>query len=226
MDKGRDPSLFVNDGSFMEKFKQLQQQNQEKAAVQDRAKSSALKIDGVVSKRPFENKVNDGRRPILSSSGGKLAFSLKQKSKLAAPPVKLGADEDEEEAEMVGKGSSDGGASKRQKSSQSDASEQGSSRGDGNYWLLTFYYFQKISNTCIRSFNMAGKCFKQEVDMLRSLSHSNKCLGQELYTARVIGLGLNNLFAPKSLSRIIVAVEYINIYHGCRASATFSFFLS
>ncbi|CAN6445768.1 unnamed protein product [Victoria cruziana] len=130
MDKGRDPSLFVNDGSFMEKFKQLQQQNQEKAAVQDRAKSSALKIDGVVSKRPFENKVNDGRKSILSSSGGKLAFSLKQKSKLAAPPVKLGADEDEEEAEMVGKGSSDGGASKRQKSSQSDASEQGSSRGD------------------------------------------------------------------------------------------------
>ncbi|XP_031476492.1 SURP and G-patch domain-containing protein 1-like protein [Nymphaea colorata] len=129
MDKGIDPSFFVNDGSFMEKFKQLQQEKQEKEAAKDNRKSSSLKIDGSACKRPFENKINETRKPILSSSSGKLAFSLKQKSKLAVPPVKLGADEDEEEEDETGKGSSNG-ASKRQKSGQSDASEQGSSRRD------------------------------------------------------------------------------------------------
>ncbi|KAF3780259.1 SURP and G-patch domain-containing protein [Nymphaea thermarum] len=129
MDKGIDPSFFVNDGSFMEKFKQLQQEKQEKEAAKDNRKSSSLKIDGAAYKRPFENKINETRKPILSSSSGKLAFSLKQKSKLAVPPVKLGADEDEEEGEETGKGSSNG-ASKRQKSGQLDASEQGSSRRD------------------------------------------------------------------------------------------------
>lgn len=36
-------------------------------------------------------------KPAPAPANGKFAFSLKQKSKLAAPPVKLGGDEDESE---------------------------------------------------------------------------------------------------------------------------------
>ncbi|THU71874.1 hypothetical protein C4D60_Mb04t06110 [Musa balbisiana] len=104
MEKGDKSSLFVNDGSFMEKFKQLQQEKVPAAAA-DRSKSStlatpsvALKPSVIVNKRPLEVKVNDTKKGSTPTSGGKLAFSLKQKSKVAAAPIKFVTDEEEEEA--------------------------------------------------------------------------------------------------------------------------------
>ncbi|XP_052727280.1 SURP and G-patch domain-containing protein 1-like protein isoform X2 [Vigna angularis] len=105
MDKGVPPSLFVNDGSFMERFKQLQQE-QEKGKNVKLENSKPIKvISGSLSPNPsitktsVDSKVNDTRKTSQGGSGGKLAFSLKQKSKLVPPPVKLSADEDEEETE-------------------------------------------------------------------------------------------------------------------------------
>ncbi|XP_065015977.1 SURP and G-patch domain-containing protein 1-like protein isoform X3 [Musa acuminata AAA Group] len=104
MEKGDKSSLFVNDGSFMEKFKQLQQEKVPAAAA-DRSKSStsatpsvALKPSVIVNKRPLEVKVKDTKKGSTLTSGGKLAFSLKQKSKVAAAPIKFVTDEEEEEA--------------------------------------------------------------------------------------------------------------------------------
>ncbi|XP_072993874.1 SURP and G-patch domain-containing protein 1-like protein [Typha latifolia] len=100
MDKGIGSSLFVNDGSFMEKFKQLQQEKEAKAqAVEAKSSNSAsssapLKAPVITNKRPLE--VKDTKKSSLLASGGKLAFSLKQKSKVAAAPVKFAVDEEEE----------------------------------------------------------------------------------------------------------------------------------
>ncbi|KAB1224717.1 SURP and G-patch domain-containing protein 1-like protein [Morella rubra] len=137
MDKGTPPSLFVNDGSFMERFKQLQQ---EKASEKDtRAKlevskpitikSGSLTANPTINKTSVEFKTNDTRKNPQGASGGKLAFSLKQKSKIVAPPVKLGADEDEDEID-AGKVSADA-PMKRQKLDQGDASEFSSRQVDG-----------------------------------------------------------------------------------------------
>ncbi|XP_022733325.1 SURP and G-patch domain-containing protein 1-like protein isoform X2 [Durio zibethinus] len=137
MEKGVPSSLFVNDGSFMEKFKQLQQQKDEKdkAVALEESRppkivkgSSAPKPAIALNKLAMEYKPNDARKTTQTPSGGKLAFSLKQKSKLVAPPVKLAEDEDDED-QAAGKLSDDTSV-KRQKLGQLDASEQASKQVD------------------------------------------------------------------------------------------------
>ncbi|XP_009757640.1 SURP and G-patch domain-containing protein 1-like protein [Nicotiana tabacum] len=115
MEKATDSSLFVNDGSFMERFKQLQQEKETEKVKTASSKESktASSILGsstpkaVINKPSFELKANASRKTTTAPSGGKLAFSLKQKSKIAAPSVKLGDDEDEDEKD-AGNSSGDG----------------------------------------------------------------------------------------------------------------------
>ncbi|XP_061984406.1 SURP and G-patch domain-containing protein 1-like protein [Populus nigra] len=139
MDKGAPSSLFVNDGSFMEKFKQLQQgngkeQEKDKGAAEKDSKPKTI-VSGSVTPKPSLGKVtmqlkaNDGRKTPPTTSGGKLAFSLKQKSKLMAPAVKLGEDEEDEDEVDAVNASGDVSA-KRQKLGQLDTSEQSSRRLD------------------------------------------------------------------------------------------------
>ncbi|KAI3824760.1 hypothetical protein L1987_06231 [Smallanthus sonchifolius] len=116
MEKRTASSLFVNDGSFMERFKQLQQ---------DKESRSEPTLSGSTKSKPDIS--NSGSK--ASDSGktnkappGKLAFSLKQKSKLVAPAVKLSEDEDEDERN--GGSPSGDGPIKRQKVGQFDASQQ------------------------------------------------------------------------------------------------------
>uniref|UniRef100_A0A5B6YPQ0 Putative SURP and G-patch domain-containing protein 1-like protein isoform X1 n=1 Tax=Davidia involucrata TaxID=16924 RepID=A0A5B6YPQ0_DAVIN len=125
-------SLFVNDGSFMERFKQLQQES-EKGAASEESKPAPIASripmqKPVISKTSLEFKANDSRKITLAASSGKLAFSLKQKSKLVAPPVKLGEDEDEDEKDAGNV--SGNGQMKRQKLDQPDVSEQSSKQVD------------------------------------------------------------------------------------------------
>ncbi|KAJ6424654.1 hypothetical protein OIU84_025430 [Salix udensis] len=141
MDKGAPSSLFVNDGSFMEKFKQLQQGNGKKQG-NDKDKGGPEKdskpktiVSGSVTPKPSFGKVtlqlkaNDGQKTPPTALGGKLAFSLKQKSKLIAPAVKLGEDEeDEDEVDAVN--ASGDVLAKRQKLGQADTSEQSLRRLD------------------------------------------------------------------------------------------------
>lgn len=167
MDKGTPPSLFVNDGSFMERFKQLQQ---EKASEKDtRAKlevskpitikSGSLTANPTINKTSVEFKTNDTRKNPQGASGGKLAFSLKQKSKIVAPPVKLGADEDEDEID-AGKVSADA-PMKRQKLDQGDASEFSSRQVDGGNYCL--YNFSFIWLGCYERFlDLFVFCFSEE----------------------------------------------------------------
>ncbi|CAH9091010.1 unnamed protein product [Cuscuta europaea] len=106
MEKAKDPSLFVNDGSFMERFKQLEQEKGN-TAIESKASNVNSNLSGsstpkiVISKTNFIVKGNESRKPIPSGSGGKLAFSLKQKSKIVTPPVKLDEDEDEDEKDAA-----------------------------------------------------------------------------------------------------------------------------
>ena len=107
MDKKSSSDLFVNDGSFMERFKQLHQDNQnQKISTKDQPKSVAsstsisMKINTsspLFGKRQTDVKSDNTKKNSAPTSGGKLAFSLKQKSKISVAPVKLGADEDEPE---------------------------------------------------------------------------------------------------------------------------------
>ncbi|CAN0877860.1 SURP and G-patch domain-containing protein 1-like protein [Linum grandiflorum] len=138
MDKKAPSSLFVNDGSFMERFRQLQQDNgkdqeKDKGTVEKESRPKPI-IMGSVTPKPSVGKISmqlkgsGGRNTPQSASGGKLAFSLKQKSKIVAPAVRLGADEDDEDEVDAGNLSSDLPA-KRQKLGRVDASEQ-SSRQD------------------------------------------------------------------------------------------------
>eukprot|EP00268_Persea_americana_P042349 TRINITY_DN423_c0_g2_i5.p1 TRINITY_DN423_c0_g2~~TRINITY_DN423_c0_g2_i5.p1 ORF type:complete len:196 (+),score=39.37 TRINITY_DN423_c0_g2_i5:305-892(+) len=141
MEKGVGSSLFVNDGSFMEKFKQLQKEKQPtQAGAADESKSGnssiVLRPNAAISKIVSDSKTSDARKSISSTSNGKLAFSLKQKSKLAVAPVKLGADEDEDEVDTA-KGLGEGPA-KRQKLGHPDASEPLSEKGDVAY-VLSLY---------------------------------------------------------------------------------------
>ncbi|XP_040994213.1 SURP and G-patch domain-containing protein 1-like protein isoform X2 [Juglans microcarpa x Juglans regia] len=134
MDKGVPPSLFVNDGSFMERFKQLQQEkenekeNSDKLKVPKPIKIKSGPLTATINKTSVDFKTNDARKNPQAASGGKLAFSLKQKSKIVAPHVKLGADEDEDEID-AGKVSDDA-PMKRQKLGQEDASENSSRQVD------------------------------------------------------------------------------------------------
>ncbi|KAK1292659.1 SURP and G-patch domain-containing protein 1-like protein [Acorus calamus] len=143
MDKGVGSGLFVNDGSFMEKFKQLQQ---EKPAAVEEFKS------GVMNSSSFKpGSASYKMKPGMPTSGGKLAFSLKQKTKIAAAPVKLGADEEEEgdtenvpnegpaKKQKLGQSNNEGTA-KRQKLIQSDRAELAALHGVvGNYYLHTYH---------------------------------------------------------------------------------------
>ncbi|PKA51336.1 SURP and G-patch domain-containing protein 1-like protein [Apostasia shenzhenica] len=134
MDKGVNPHLFVNDGSFMEKFRQLQQEKQEKEAGEESKSgipaSSTPSIKPIVisNKRLLDVKSSDVKKPNPSSSNGKLAFSLKQKSKVAPAPIRLAEDEEEDRGEADA-GISDE-SSKRQKLGQFDSSKPSSEKGD------------------------------------------------------------------------------------------------
>ncbi|KAJ7982183.1 SURP and G-patch domain-containing protein 1-like protein [Quillaja saponaria] len=125
MDKEVPSGLFVNDGSFMERFKQLQQEQEKEKSVKLEESKPIKIVSGSLTPNPSISKTSKANQTGKSSqdtSGGKLAFSLKQKSKLVAPPVKLVADEDEEEAD-AGDVSSDAPA-KRQKLGQTNGSEK------------------------------------------------------------------------------------------------------
>lgn len=101
MDKG----LFANDGSFMERFKQLQQEKDKEKATAAGSSATAVApkplnpkapIVIAMNKRPLEVKKV---APVLS--GGKLAFSLK-KNKAPILPVKFAAEEDDDEGDVAG----------------------------------------------------------------------------------------------------------------------------
>lgn len=166
MDKGAPPSLFVNDGSFMERFKQLQQdknqdqeKEKEKGAAEKDSKPKTIVL-GTLTPKPSVGKItmqfkaNDARKTPQAASGGKLAFSLKQKSKLVAPAVKLGADEEDEDEADAGIVSGDASA-KRQKLAQPDASEQSSRQLDvGNYYLYRYPHFWLSCNGMFSGFGL------------------------------------------------------------------------
>lgn len=92
-------SSFPNDGSFLERFKQLQQNappeptrtgpvvlmTTKTPKVSSNSKGAGASQSGTVSKGCLPN--------------GKLAFSLKQKSRLAVNAIKFGEDDDEEDDE-------------------------------------------------------------------------------------------------------------------------------
>ncbi|KAF8395874.1 hypothetical protein HHK36_019829 [Tetracentron sinense] len=132
MEKRVAPGLFVNDGSFMERFKQLQQEKEKGSALKESksgtSSSGTLLPNPTISESSLDSKENNTRKATVAASSGKFAFSLKQKSKLAAAPVKLGADEEEDEGD-TGNGLGDGPV-KRQKLGQPDASEPSSKQGD------------------------------------------------------------------------------------------------
>ncbi|GER57401.1 SURP and G-patch domain-containing protein 1-like protein [Striga asiatica] len=121
MDRGTDRGLFRNDGSSMGKFKNLQEE--EKGELSGKSRSSSMFITPdrktVTSKPAIDNKASGSK-----VTSGKLAFSLKQKSKLVAPTVKFGEDEDEDEGDA--RKISDDGPIKRPKLAQFNATDQSS----------------------------------------------------------------------------------------------------
>ncbi|KAF8022295.1 hypothetical protein BT93_G2445 [Corymbia citriodora subsp. variegata] len=132
------PNLFVNDGSFLLRFKQLQQEKENEGKKEAGASLESSKPAKVVSainspsipggKTHVYNKTNDISKPLQAASGGKLAFSLKQKSKLVACPAKLGGDEEEEETNFrVDMANT---PVKRQRLGQSDISKHSSRQSD------------------------------------------------------------------------------------------------
>lgn len=136
------PTLFVNDGSFMERFKQLQQQNGDKDKEKDKGATSEepkpIKlVAGTSIPHSTSSKTNmqfKGGEIRKNPPSGKLAFSLKQKSKLVTP-VKLGGDEDEDESDAVD--ASDNVPDKRQKLGSQDGAEQPAGQsGVGNYYFI------------------------------------------------------------------------------------------
>lgn len=127
----------------MERFKQLQQEKEQKekekllpvGQVKSGPSSGTSTPKLVIGKPMMTIKANDSRKTSQAATSGKLAFSLKQKSKLVAPPVKLGEDEDEEETE-AGNPSGDGPV-KRQKLGEPEAFQQSSRQVDvGNSFLF------------------------------------------------------------------------------------------
>ncbi|KAL6569853.1 hypothetical protein OROMI_014367 [Orobanche minor] len=127
MDKATSQSVFVNDGSFMERFKQLQQEKEQKSEVLDKPRSGSSTLitsnpKTVINKTTIEFKANGSQKTNQAPSSGKLAFSLKQKSRLVAPAVKFGEDEDEDDKDAGNP--SDDGPMKRLKLGQFDVSDQ------------------------------------------------------------------------------------------------------
>ncbi|XP_047322221.1 SURP and G-patch domain-containing protein 1-like protein isoform X2 [Impatiens glandulifera] len=127
MEKGKKNALFVNDGSFMERFKQLQQEKgdplPESRSYPTVPQTSTPKP--VINKTSFGFKPKDSRKdtPVSVSTGGKFAFSLKPKSKLMAPSIKLSEDDDDEEEKEAGS-PSDNGPTKRQKLGEPDSTRK------------------------------------------------------------------------------------------------------
>ncbi|KAL3615375.1 hypothetical protein CASFOL_041036 [Castilleja foliolosa] len=117
MDKPTDRGLFVNDGSFMERFKQLEEKKVEQPgkSLSGSSKFTTSNPKSVISKTTIDH-LKTSQAP---SSGKKLAFSWKQKSKLAAPSVKFDEDDDEEAGNV-----SDGGPIKRPKLVELNTSDQ------------------------------------------------------------------------------------------------------
>ncbi|CAH9091012.1 unnamed protein product [Cuscuta europaea] len=149
MEKAKDPSLFVNDGSFMERFKQLEQEKGN-TAIESKASNVNSNLSGsstpkiVISKTNFIVKGNESRKPIPSGSGGKLAFSLKQKSKIVTPPVKLDEDEDEDEKDAANP--SGGVAVKRPKLDEPIVSVQSSKQSvvGNDYFFNEYLNFSQV----------------------------------------------------------------------------------
>ncbi|XP_073025423.1 SURP and G-patch domain-containing protein 1-like protein [Primulina eburnea] len=126
MDKAKDRGMFVNDGSFMERFKQLQQEKDKKDEVLEKSFSgsstSVTSYPKTVNSNSTLNFKAINPQKTIQSPSGKLAFSLKQKSKLVSPAVKFDEDEDGDEKEP-GNSSGDG-PMKRPKLAELGASEQ------------------------------------------------------------------------------------------------------
>ncbi|KAI6668882.1 hypothetical protein NL676_003767 [Syzygium grande] len=116
----------------MERFKQLQQEKaKDTCAPSGDSKQSSVgsrSSNPSATKTHLDCKANNSGKSSQPLSGGKLAFSLKQKSKLVAPPVKLAADEDEDDADAR---SNLGDTSvKRQKLIKQEAYEKSSGHDD------------------------------------------------------------------------------------------------
>ncbi|KAG6420221.1 hypothetical protein SASPL_116741 [Salvia splendens] len=173
MDKATNPSLFVNDGSFMERFRQLQQEKEKKSEILDKSSGSSKLVTSspktVISNTSIEFKANGSRKPNQIPSSGKLAFSLKQKSKLITPPVKFEEDEDDNDAGN----SSDDGPMKRQKLSQHDISEQSSKQIDvGNYFFCSSILHLAMKSSRVMFLlvtALPGSSFSGYYDMLLAL---------------------------------------------------------
>lgn len=160
--KGAPPSIFVNDGSFMERFRQLQQEkDKDKDKVVQVEDSKPVKI--ISNPKPSANKISIGLKTNdAQKKGGKLAFSLKQKSKLLAPPVKLGTEEDEDEEDA--RNEQGFGSVKRQKLEQRDTPVKSARVSDvGNGCLLYKYLCLSgslwKSSLCVGSTCLAFLCF-------------------------------------------------------------------
>ncbi|KAG8049515.1 hypothetical protein GUJ93_ZPchr0009g2422 [Zizania palustris] len=126
MDKGIGAGLFANDGSFMERFKQMQQEGQGKEKAAWASSSAPSKTANpksaaamASSKRPLDVKGGEVRKAGSVVSVGKLAFSLK-KNKVAVAPVKFASDDEEDEGDA---------GTKRQKFAQADAPAAAASSG-------------------------------------------------------------------------------------------------
>ncbi|CAM6091525.1 unnamed protein product [Calypogeia fissa] len=141
-------SLFVNDGSFLERFKQLQEQHEASKLSSSSLSMAAERQEQQPTSTSGSHQNQDGNSsvrspagnrqqgsPLLSKAGqnsnkpaagltnGKLAFSLKQKSRLSANALKLGGEEDEE-GEEGGQGDSDRRSSKKQKSDKAGSQSE------------------------------------------------------------------------------------------------------
>lgn len=162
------PSLFVNDGSFLERFKQLQEEKEKEkgTAVEESRLGKVVSGNLTIGKTSAGSKANDTRKTTHAASGGKLAFSLKQKSKIVAPAVKLGADEDEDGAHVVNV--SGDAPTKRQKLGQPDAAEESSGQVDvGNYYFYA-YPLVLLNHNEVLCFNSKLFC----INIVHAIIHS------------------------------------------------------
>ncbi|KAL2553123.1 Uncharacterized protein Fot_06742 [Forsythia ovata] len=96
----------------------------------------------VISKTTLE-KANGSQKTGQVPSSGKPAFSLKQKSKLVAPSVKLGEDEGEDEKDAGNLSNSR--PMKWPKLDESDVSEQSSRQVDVGKLLLLFIVYLSMA---------------------------------------------------------------------------------
>lgn len=155
MEKRTASSLFVNDGSFMERFKQLQE-NKESSSEPTLSESTKPKSDisNSGSKASGFFKTN-------KSTSGKLAFSLKQKSKLVAPAVKLSEDEDEDERN--GGNSSGDGPIKRQRLDRFDTSEHSQKQVNVGNNILYYDIFFSLTILQLKLECLEVNCFHTRV---------------------------------------------------------------